>query len=56
MMALKHVLASGVAHLLVASVAGRVVRTAPCPVSTVRHLEHDCVLPDVAVTEEARPS
>lgn len=35
-----------VAHLLVGSVAERVVRTAPCPVLTVRHPEHDFVLPD----------
>jgi nucleotide-binding universal stress UspA family protein len=47
---------TGVAHLLVGSVAERVVRTAPCPVLTVRHPEHDFVLPDEAVTEEARPS
>ena len=34
------------AHLLMGSVAERVVRTAPCPVLTVRHPEHDFVLPD----------
>lgn len=41
-----------VAHLLMGSVAERVVRTAPCPVLTVRHPEHEFVLPDalVAVT------
>ena len=40
------------AHLLMGSVAERVVRTAPCPVLTVRHPEHEFVLPDafVAVT------
>jgi nucleotide-binding universal stress UspA family protein len=47
---------TGVSHLLVGSVAERVVRTAPCPVLTVRHPEHDFVLPDPAATEEARPS
>jgi nucleotide-binding universal stress UspA family protein len=34
------------AHLLMGSVAERVVRTAPCPVLTVRHPEHEFVLPD----------
>ena len=42
-----------VAHMLMGSVAERVVRTAPCPVLTVRHPEHEFVLPDalVAVTK-----
>lgn len=35
----------GMAHLLLGSVAEKVVRTAPCPVLTVRHPEHDFVLP-----------
>lgn len=35
-----------IAHLLMGSVAERVVRTAPCPVLTVRHPEHEFVLPD----------
>lgn len=41
------------AHLLMGSVAERVVRTAPCPVLTVRHPEHEFVMPDalVAVTK-----
>ena len=41
------------AHLLVGSVAERVVRTAPCPVLTVRHPEHEFVVPDalVAITK-----
>ncbi|OFW24108.1 MAG: hypothetical protein A3H97_18435 [Acidobacteria bacterium RIFCSPLOWO2_02_FULL_65_29] len=34
------------AHLIMGSVAERVVRTAPCPVLTVRHPEHEFVLPD----------
>jgi nucleotide-binding universal stress UspA family protein len=36
-----------VAHLLIGSVAERVVRTAPCPVLVVRHPEHDFVTPDL---------
>ena len=36
----------GVAHLLMGSVAERIVRTAPCPVLTVRHPEHEFVIPD----------
>jgi nucleotide-binding universal stress UspA family protein len=38
-----------VAHLLMGSVAERVVRTAPCPVLTVRHSGHDFVVPDALV-------
>ena len=34
------------AQLLIGSVAERVVRTAPCPVLTIRHPEHEFVLPD----------
>lgn len=37
---------TGIAHLLMGSVAEKVVRTAPCPVLTVRHPEHEFVLPD----------
>ena len=33
-------------HLLMGNVAEKVVRTAPCPVLTVRHPEHEFVLPD----------
>jgi len=36
---------SGIKHLLMGSVAENVVRTAPCPVLTVRHPEHEFVLP-----------
>ena len=36
----------GAAHLLVGSVAERVVRTAPCPVLTVRHPEREFVVAD----------
>lgn len=39
-----------VAHLLMGSVAERVVRIAPCPVLTVRHPEREFVLPDALVT------
>jgi nucleotide-binding universal stress UspA family protein len=38
-----------VAHLLMGSVAERVVRMAPCPVLTVRHPEHEFVRPDTLV-------
>ncbi len=34
-----------VAHMLMGSVAEKVVRRAPCPVLTVRHPEHDFVVP-----------
>jgi nucleotide-binding universal stress UspA family protein len=39
-----------VAHLLMGSVAERVVRSAPCPVLTVRHPEHEFVIPDALAT------
>jgi nucleotide-binding universal stress UspA family protein len=35
-----------VAHMLMGSVAEKVVRRAPCPVLTVHHPEHEFVLPD----------
>lgn len=40
----------GVAHLMMGSVAERVVRLAPCPVLTVRHPEHEFVWPDTLTT------
>jgi nucleotide-binding universal stress UspA family protein len=36
---------AGVSHLLLGSVAERVVRKAPCPVLTVRQEEHNFVVP-----------
>jgi nucleotide-binding universal stress UspA family protein len=36
---------SGVKHLVMGSVAEHVVRSAPCPVLTVRHPEHEFVMP-----------
>jgi nucleotide-binding universal stress UspA family protein len=39
----------GVAHLLMGSVAEKVVRTAPCPVMTVRHPERDFVTANAPV-------
>jgi nucleotide-binding universal stress UspA family protein len=39
---------AGLAQLLMGSVAEKVVRTAPCPVLTVRHPEHEFVVPDAA--------
>jgi nucleotide-binding universal stress UspA family protein len=38
-----------VAHALIGSVAERIVRTAPCPVLTVRNPEHEFVVPDIFV-------
>jgi nucleotide-binding universal stress UspA family protein len=37
---------SGLAHLFMGSVAERVVRSAPCPVLTVHHPEHEFIAPD----------
>jgi nucleotide-binding universal stress UspA family protein len=37
-------------HLFMGSVAERVVRGAPCPVLTVRHPEHEFVMPDALQT------
>jgi len=38
------------AHMVMGSVAERVVRLAPCPVLTVRHPEHEFVQPDTLMT------
>ena len=45
---------SGVQHLLMGSVAERVVRTAPCPVLTVRTPERDFLAPDALVASATR--
>ena len=37
---------TGLSHFFIGSVAERVVRTAPCPVLTVRHPEHEFIVPD----------
>jgi nucleotide-binding universal stress UspA family protein len=37
-------------HIMMGSVAERVVRLAPCPVLTVRHPEHEFVWPDTLTT------
>jgi nucleotide-binding universal stress UspA family protein len=34
-----------IVHMLIGSVAEKVVRKAPCPVLTVRHPQHEFVLP-----------
>jgi nucleotide-binding universal stress UspA family protein len=41
------------AHLVMGSVAERVVRLARCPVLTVRHPEHEFIRPDALVTAAA---
>jgi nucleotide-binding universal stress UspA family protein len=41
------------AHMVMGSVAERVVRTAPCPVLTVRHPEHEFVWPDALAKKTA---
>ncbi len=43
-----------VAHLLMGSVAEKVVRKAPCPVLTVRHPEHEFVIPENADQPKAK--
>lgn len=39
------------AQVLVGSVAERVVRTAPCPVFTIKHPEHEFVFQDATATQ-----
>ena len=41
---------SALGHLMMGNVAERVVRTAPCPVLTVRQPEHEFVRPDALVS------
>jgi nucleotide-binding universal stress UspA family protein len=36
----------GMAHFFMGSIAERLVRSAPCPVLTVRHPEREFVMPD----------
>lgn len=36
---------TGLAHVLIGSVAEKVVRKAPCPVLTIKHPEHEFVMP-----------
>jgi nucleotide-binding universal stress UspA family protein len=43
-----------VAHALVGSVADRIVRTAPCPVLTVRNPEQEFVVPDTSLRTARR--
>jgi nucleotide-binding universal stress UspA family protein len=45
-----------VAHLVMGSVAERVVRLAPCPVLTVRHPEHEFVMADALVAASRLPA
>jgi hypothetical protein len=46
---------TGVAHLLVGSVAEKVVRNARCPVLTVRHPEHEFVMLEAAAAATVHP-
>ncbi len=36
---------TGLAHVMIGSVAEKIVRKAPCPVLTVKHPEHEFVMP-----------
>jgi nucleotide-binding universal stress UspA family protein len=47
---------TGLSHLLIGSVAERVVRTASCPVLTIRQPEHEFVVPDARLHEAALAS
>jgi nucleotide-binding universal stress UspA family protein len=47
---------STISQILVGSVAERVVRTAPCPVLTVRQPEHEFVIADVSDKEGSHDS
>ena len=46
---------SGVSHMLMGSVAEKVVRKAPCPVLTVRHPDHEFVMPEELDAPAAHP-
>jgi nucleotide-binding universal stress UspA family protein len=43
-----------VAHAVLGSVAEKVVRTAPCPVLTVRNTQHEVVVPDAVADGAVR--
>jgi nucleotide-binding universal stress UspA family protein len=43
-----------VAHVVMGSVAEKVVRTAPCPVLAVRHPQHEFVIPEEAAEQAVR--
>jgi hypothetical protein len=45
----------GMAHALMGSVAERVVRTAPCPVLTVKHPEQEFLAPDALTLVRQEP-
>ncbi len=47
---------TGVAHLLLGSIAEKLVRTAPCPVLTVRHPEVKQTRPDLVYAVEHLPA
>lgn len=44
----------GISHLLLGSVAERVIRVAPCPVLVVKHPEHEFIHPDATPLEVER--
>jgi nucleotide-binding universal stress UspA family protein len=44
-----------VAHAVLGSVAEKVVRTAPCPVLTVRNPQHEFVIPDLVARRTVAP-
>ena len=46
---------TGVGHMLMGSVAEKVVRKAPCPVLTVRHPDHEFVMPEESDVPAAHP-
>ncbi len=45
----------GLSHIVMGSVAEKVVRTAPCPVLTVRHPEREFVISDGVATAHTAP-